>query len=117
VVTIARIMNMAFFMDRAFTCEGLPGFALIPLPSNKVAWETDDEKVWWAEYEKCYVERCMHALTDEGNLVRLRQTTQGIESREEEWKRWLAVQDGFGMMVMLASQLWSFLQKTPRHSV
>jgi hypothetical protein len=98
-------MNMAFFMDHAFTCEGLPGFALIPLPSHKVAWETNDENVWQAEYEKCYTERCMYALTSEGNLVRLRQTTQGIESREEEWKKWLAEQDGFGMMIMLASQL------------
>jgi hypothetical protein len=106
VVTMARIMNMAFYMDRALRCEGLPGFALIPLPSNKVAWETDDEDVWSAEYDKCHNERYIYGLTSEGKLVRLHQTAKGIDSKEEEWPRWLASQDGFGTMVMLASQFF-----------
>jgi hypothetical protein len=107
VVVLARIMNMAFYMDRAFTCDGLAGFALIPLPANKVAWETDDEQVWCAEYDKCHLERSIYGLTSEGKLVRLRQTANGIDSMGVEWQRWLASQDGFGLLVMLASQLLS----------
>ena len=98
-------MNMAFYMDRAFSCDGLEGFSLLPLPSNKVAWETKDEHIWSAEYDKWHLKRSIHGLTSEGRLVRLCQTAKGIESREEVWQKWLASQDSFGILVMLASQL------------
>jgi hypothetical protein len=103
--TMVRIMNTAFYMDHAFSCDILEGFTLIPLPANKIAWETENEQIWYAEYDKCHVKRSIYGLTSGGKLVRLRQTAKGIESREEGWQKWLASQDSFGSLVMLASQL------------
>jgi hypothetical protein len=105
IITMARIINMVFHIECAISCDTLPGFALIPLPSSKIAWETDDEQVWCAEYDKCHVDRFIYGLTTEGKLVQLRQTVTGIDSREERWQKWLAGQDAFGMLVMLASQM------------
>jgi hypothetical protein len=105
IITMARIINMVFHIECAVSCDALPGFALIPLPSNKVAWETDDEAVWCAEYDKCHANRFIYGLTTEGKLVQLRQTVTGIDSREEGWQKWLAGQDAFGMLIMLAAQL------------
>jgi hypothetical protein len=104
-VNMARIMNIAFTMDHAFSCEAVEGFALIPLPSTKVGWETNDEHVWNAEYDKCHLQRMMYGLSTEGNLVRLSETTKGIERKKEGWKKWLSTQDSFGILVMLASQV------------
>lgn len=104
-VLMARTMNLAFYMDRAFSCGGLEGFALLPLPSGRLAWEADNEDTWRAEHANSLSRPFVHGLTSEGKLVRLTQTIRGVERKEVAWQTWLAGQDGFGMLIMLASQL------------
>lgn len=98
-------MNTAFNMDRAFSCDGIRGFALLPLPATKLGWEATDEKIWCAEYDKCKSEGFIYGLTTGGKLVRLRQSLGGIEIKDQAWQKWLAGMDAFGTLTMLASHL------------
>lgn len=105
VVCVARIMNTAFCMDPALSCQALEGFALVPLPANKPLWNATEQQAWRAEFDKCMKERAIHGLTNTGKLVRLHQTALGVESWEVGWQKWYASQDQFGIMVMLTSKL------------
>ncbi|KAF2112792.1 hypothetical protein BDV96DRAFT_497745 [Lophiotrema nucula] len=105
VVAVARIMNIGFYLDRAISCKSMDGFSLIPLPSKKTLWEATNEQQWRVEYNQLLQDRVIHGLTTEGKLVGLRQANGRVQVHDVEWQKWYASQDGFGILVMLASQL------------
>lgn len=105
-LTLARLMNMAFSIDRALEPDCFVGFDATPLPAKKVLWEAQNEQQWRNEYDECRRSPEHYRLTHKGEIVGIQQTAYGLQSRNVAFQEWYAGQDsGSGILVYLASQV------------
>ena len=96
----------------AVLCDPKPGFVLAPLPARKSLWEACDEAIWRSEIEWSLNDEKDFGLTENGNLVRLKQqVTSGNDENSIEsisaknWEDWCSEMDEFGALIMIGASL------------
>ncbi|KAI1295715.1 hypothetical protein F5Y03DRAFT_302449 [Xylaria venustula] len=102
---VFKLLDMLVDTASCGTCSGLPGFALIPLPGSITQWRATSESAWRADYELHFQVRTIYGVSDNGDLVKLRQRSSGIDSEVVMWEDWLASVGDFGTLVMVAASL------------
>ncbi|KAI0967749.1 hypothetical protein F4678DRAFT_444513 [Xylaria arbuscula] len=102
---VFKFLNMLVDTASCGTCSGLPGFALIPLPGSISQWRATSESAWRTDYELHFQARAIYGVSDNGDLVKLRQRSSGIDSEVVMWEDWLAYVGDFGTLVMVAASL------------
>jgi hypothetical protein len=98
-------MNMLINVDQALTCAPPPGFAIIPLPAQKILWEAKTAAEWRSEYETTLRTREIFGLSNEGQLIKLQQRFGQITTHSARWEEWYSVSDRFGTLIMIAASL------------
>ncbi|KAF2102815.1 hypothetical protein NA57DRAFT_52367 [Rhizodiscina lignyota] len=106
IATIARLINMVLDIDSAVVCYLLRGFVFVPLPAQRTLWETNTTASWRKEFDLFLRDRRLYGLAADGKLKSLVQQDDGqVVISIVDWESWLAEQDTFGTMVMLAGSL------------
>lgn len=87
------------------TCEPLRGFALFPLPSNKVLWEARDHKTWRSEVNVALKDKEIFGLSLGGELIRTTLVDGNMNTEPADWAKWYSGMDAFGSLIMIASSI------------
>lgn len=103
---VFKIMNIFLDLDAAMSCQPMDGFALVPLPSTTTLWQAATADKWGHEFESTYQERTIYGVSTAGELIRLRQRLNGIDSAVTEWDEWNAGMGEMGTLITSTASLF-----------
>ncbi|KAH7324431.1 hypothetical protein B0I35DRAFT_424159 [Stachybotrys elegans] len=102
---VMRILDMVVDISEGLACNPVPGFAIMPLPSNATVWGAQSLELWQAEFSVCYEERIIYGLSETGQLTKLQQTPTGVQTSIAKWEDWNAAAGELASIVMIAGTL------------
>ena len=120
VSVVYRVVNMLVHFEPAKLCEMQTDLVLAPLPAKRQLWEAPDQFSWKTASEKDDGSETLFAMTSNGELVQLEDSTTYCTTTEQLryrpladqtsrksvlWEEWCSSMDGFGGLVMLAASL------------
>ena len=100
-----RVVFQIFDITIDLPCPQLPGFAVAPLPANKLLWRADTEEQWEREWEDVVKESPIHAITYNGDFLKLRNGVTLAHGRKVISSKYYAGADELGLLVLLSAQL------------
>jgi hypothetical protein len=61
--------------------------------------------MWRKEFDTALREKELFALSNDGQLTKLRLEYAGLSTSAADWGKWYAEMDSFGTLIMIASSL------------
>jgi hypothetical protein len=104
-ISVFRIVFQLFDINIDLPCPRVPGFAVAPLPANKLLWRADTEERWEREWEDEVKETPIHAITTNGDFLKLRNGVTPAHGRKIISSKYYAGADELGLLVLLLAHL------------
>ncbi|KAK7432547.1 hypothetical protein QQZ08_000754 [Neonectria magnoliae] len=102
---IFQIMGMLVDMLTTVSTHSLAGFALVPLPASAAWWTAPNLEEWKTHFRRCYQDRIMYGLSEDGTLTKLQISNGGIDFSAMQWEEWSAEVSDLGTLVMVVGGL------------
>ncbi|KAI0401636.1 hypothetical protein F4802DRAFT_417419 [Xylaria palmicola] len=104
-VIIFQIVGLLVDISTAVSYFSIGGLVLVPLPSSAALWSTQDFEQWKPEYRRWREQHVIYGLSEIGDLVRVRNTDDGLGSETVEWEDWSAEVGDPATLIMIIGEL------------